>query len=259
MSDSDLKFMDDWERNKYCVTMTHYEKIINKELLAPFSNVIMNTITHIVNSIKNAENGYSNINESIINFEGYTGTKTRHFYNNICNTNNVNLLEIGTWNGSSSISFVYKNKIKNGLFIDNWCQFGGDSKFFRDNMDKYISNESKYSFIESDCWQVDLSTINKKFNIYLFDGDHAELDHFKALEYYLPILDDRFIFIVDDNNWSSVRDGTMRAIRELNLQIKFRHEIFMSPDDLKNMPNHIGKKTWWNGIAIYLLEKPKLS
>jgi hypothetical protein len=101
-----------------------------------------------------------------------------------------------------------------------------------------------------------LSTI-EKFNVYLYDGDHSELDHFKALEYYIDNLDDEFIFIVDDLNWENVRDGTMRAIRELNLTVKFRHEIFMSPDDLKGMPRHNGKDTFWNGCGIFLLEKPK--
>ena len=93
------------------------------------------------------------------------------------------------------------------------------------------------------------------FNVYLFDGDHSELDHFKALEYYLPVLNDEFIFMVDDWNWPNVRDGTMRAIRELDLIVEFRHEIFVSGDDLQNMPNHKGKQTWWNGIGIFLLKK----
>jgi hypothetical protein len=253
----DNKFMDDWERNKYCITMTHYEKIIKGELKNPFSDNTFKSIIHIVNSIQNAENNYSDINESIINFEGYTGTKTRHFYNNLCKTNNVKYLEIGTWNGSSSISAVYKNKIKSALFIDNWCQFGGDSNIFKNNIEKYLEKETKFNFIENDCWDIDLSTIKDKFNIYLFDGDHAELDHFKALEYYLPVLEDEFIFIVDDLNFPNVLDGTMRAIRELNLNIHFRHQIYMSPDDLKGMPNHTGKKTWWNGCGIFLLSKPK--
>ena len=135
--------------------------------------------------------------------------------------------------------------------MDNWCQFGGNSDIFKNNIERYLEQSSKYKFIENDCWKIDINNIKQKFNVYLFDGDHAELDHFKALEYYLPILEDEFIFLVDDYTWSAVRDGTMRAIRELNLRIKFRHEIFMSPDDLKNMPNHIGKKTYWNGIGIF--------
>lgn len=257
------ELLKDWELTNYTITMTHYNMIINGELPLPESinKSTMNRITHIVHSILNSENNLSNIDEStekgrdIMTFEGYTGKKTRHFYNNICNTNNVVYLEIGTYYGSSSISAVYKNNLTDSLFIDNWSQFGGNSDIFKDNIEKYIGT-SKYSFIEGDCWKVDLSEIKPRFNIYLFDGAHTEMDHFNALDYYLPVLQNQFIFLVDDFNWANVRDGTMRAIRELNLKIIFRHEIFMSPDDVKGMPNHIGRLTWWNGIGCFLLQKP---
>jgi hypothetical protein len=241
------------------LTLDKYITLNRNNGSAPFSENTMKTIDHIVNSILNAENNQSNIDantsegKEILEYEGYTGTKTRHFYNNICSKlDDVRYLEIGTWNGSSSISAVYKNNI-HALFIDNWCQFGGTSEKFRTAISKFRGTNKCY-LLESDCWKVDLSQIGK-FNVYLFDGDHAELDHFKALEYYLPVLDNEFIFIVDDLNFYNVRDGTMRAINELNLNIKFRHEILLSPEQLQGMPNRYGKKTWWNGIGIYLLSK----
>ena len=44
----------------------------------------------------------SKINEEIIKLEGMTGTKTRHFYNNLLSSiENPVYLEIGTWKGSS--------------------------------------------------------------------------------------------------------------------------------------------------------------
>lgn len=244
------------------LTIDRYVNMIQNKKDAPFNEKTMKTIEHIVYSIANAENNISKIDDKtvegqeILKYEGYTGTKTRHFYNNICERPGTKYIEIGTWNGSSSISTVYKNNIEEALFIDNWCQFGGTSDIFKSAINKF-GQGSKCYLLESDCWKVDLSTIGK-FNVYLYDGDHAELDHFKALEYYLQVLDDEFIFIVDDFNFYNVRDGTMRAINKLNLNIKFRHEIFLSPDQLQGMPNHYGKKTWWNGIAIYLLEKPKI-
>ncbi len=258
----DEKFLKDWELNNWCITQTHYSLIKNGDLEYhnSFTETVIHLIEHVVDCINKAEKGLSKINpklksgKELLEFEGYTGTKTRHFYNNICSKQDTRYLEIGTWNGSSSIAAVYKNNIT-GLFIDNWCQFGGSSDLFIENISKYGNGSSSISFIESDCWKVDLSQLNGTFNVYLYDGDHSELDHFKALEYYLPVLDDQFIFLVDDWNWFGPRDGTMRAIRELNLKIRFRHEIFMSPDDLLNMPNHIGKQTWWNGIGIFVLEK----
>lgn len=166
---------------------------------------------------------------------------------------NVRYLEIGTWNGSSSVSAIYKNNIQ-ALFIDNWSQFGGDVNAFRHNMNVF-NQDSKWSLIEGDCWSVDLSQIGT-FNVYLYDGAHTEQEHFRALEYYLPVMENLFVFIVDDWNWPQVRDGTMRAIRELGLNILFRHEIFVGSDELINMPeSNTSRETWWNGCGIFLLQK----
>jgi hypothetical protein len=114
------------EPNCYLTINTYLEMIQNKKTL-PFSEKTMSTIHHIVTSITNAENNVSKIDDKttegqeILTYEGYTGTKTRHLYNNICSDTHkvpIRYLEIGTWNGSSSISAVYKNNIE-ALFIDN--------------------------------------------------------------------------------------------------------------------------------------------
>lgn len=228
-----------------------------------FDEKTMSTVDHIVKSIQNASNNISSISpyegkgQQILGFEGYTGTKTRHFYNNICSSKlGVRYLEVGTWYGSSSISAVYQNQIDDALFVDNWSQFGGNSDVFKDNLEKYVTKTSKYDFIEGDCWKIDTESLkSKKFNVYLYDGEHFYSDQYKALSHFLPALDDQFIFMIDDWNWPQVRDGTMDAIRDLKLNVQFRHEIFLGPDDLEGMPNHKGKDSWWNGVGIFLLSK----
>ena len=260
-----------------------------------FNNHTNMLIEHVTESILNAENGISGIslenfdeifldntksysidlnkfaklkitneltlNEELLQYQGMTGTKTRHFYNNICNLYGskgipVRYLEIGTWYGSSSIAAMFKNHLEDSLFIDNWAQFGGYKSKFIEAMEKYKKDSSKYSFIENDCWKVDTTKIPQKyFNIYLYDGDHSELDQYQALTHYINVLEDTFIFLVDDWNFMHVRDGTFRAIQELNLTVNFRHEIFISPEQLTGMPNHEGKKTFWNGCGIFVLTK----
>lgn len=214
-------------------------------------------IIHIKDSIIKAKNGKSKISQEILDYEGYSGVMTRHFYNNLLNNpfhNDTRYLEIGTWNGSSSISAIYKNKIIDSMFVDNWSQFGGTTEKFLEAIQTFGNTKSQYQFIENDCWKIDLKKL-KKYNVYLFDGDHSELDHYKSLEYFYPVLEDVFIFIVDDWNWPNVRDGTMRAIYHLKFKVLFRHEEFMSWEDTLDMPNHIGKNKWWNGIGIFLLKK----
>lgn len=254
------------------LTLSSFEELIKRGFNIPHNDKIIELIKHIINSIKGARSGISNINpnsqtgKEILNYNGFTGICTKHLYNNICNIpeiikqnddfNTINYLEIGTWYGSSSISAVYKNII-NGLFIDNWSQFGGDANVFKTAIEKYMGKSQCY-LLESDCWKVDLDKIPfKPFNIYLFDGAHTYDDHYRSLIYYYPVLADVFIFLVDDWNWPEVRDGTMEAIRELGLHILFRHEEFVSSKELEDMPRHAGKNTWWNGIGIFLLSKQK--
>ena len=281
---------------------SHYLTIENVISGDPyFSNIFDKNVNilieHTTESILNAENGVSGISkenydeylidnsknysidlnrfakmkikneitlgEELLNYEGMTGTKTRHLYNNICNLYkrkgiHVKYLEIGTWYGSSSIASMFKNHIEDSLFIDNWAQFGGYKSKFIEAIEKYKTGSSKYNFIENDCWLVDTKKLPQNyFNIYLYDGDHSELDQYQALSYYLNILEETFIFLVDDWNFMHVRDGTFRAIRELNLRVNFRYENFISRENLIGMPNHEGKKTFWNGCGVFVLTKPK--
>lgn len=234
--------------------------ILEKKKEHPYSKEIMDKIFHICHSYYKAFHNVSKIptdnaeGGEILNYQGMSGKKTRHLYNNLLELPNAKYLEIGTWNGSSSISAVYKNKL-DGLFIDNWCQFNGDKRIFQEAIQKYLTKECNCQLLESDCWKVNLDKIPKDFNIYLYDAGHEEEDHYKSLVYYYNNLQDNFIFIVDDWSWAKVRDGTWRAIKDLNLKTRFCHEIFVSDEEKINFPNHFAKDTWWNGVAIFVLEK----
>ena len=104
--------------------LTIYD-VAKKQKTTLFDKNIYTLIEHVAESIAYAENSISNINEELLQYKGMPGTKTRHFYNNICNLQKrkgipVKYLEIGTWCGSSSISAMFKNHIQDSLFIDNF-------------------------------------------------------------------------------------------------------------------------------------------
>lgn len=202
-------------------------------------------------SFQNAENNFSKITNDIINMEGMSGTKTRHFYNNLLNTHDARYLEIGTWKGSSVCSAMYNNKAT-VVCIDNWSEFGGPKNEFLVNFEKF-KGENNANFIENDCYKVDVSVL-PKFNIYMYDGNHTNESHYKALLHYYNCLDDLFIFIVDDWNWSDVRDGTMNSIKKLNLKILYEKEIRLTWDN-SHTSQPQAKDTWWNGIYVAILEK----
>lgn len=203
-------------------------------------------LNHVNSSIFKANNFESNINEDILNYPGMTGYKTRHFYNNICSLPNCRYLEIGTYNGSSSISSLYKNKI-DAVFIDNWFLSGSDKNIFNNAINKYNTG-SKIKVFDSDCWKINLDEIENKFNVYLYDAGHSYEDQYKAISYYYTKLEENCIILIDDWNRPEVRNGTLDAFRDLNIKIKFKYEIF-TPE-----PHYIhGVKDWWDGIGIFII------
>jgi hypothetical protein len=212
---------------------------------------IKSYIHHIKLSFDNAENSKSKITEFIVCMEGMTGTKTRHFYNNLLNIEDARYLEIGTWKGSSVCSAMCGNKAK-VTCIDNWSEFGGPKSEFLANYEKF-KGDNDANFIEEDCYKVDASTLSK-FNIYMYDGNHSSDNHYKALLHYYECLDDVFIFIVDDWNWEDVRDGTIKSIQKLNLKVLYEREIRPTMDN-SHTPHTDARHNWWNGIYVAVLQK----
>lgn len=206
----------------------------------------INLKNHIDSALRDAEIGRSKITPDIITMEGMTGTKTRHFYNNLLTLNDARYLEIGTWKGSSVCSAIYGNTAMVHC-IDNWCTFGGPKNDFLNNLNKYKGNND-VKFIESDCFKVDVASL-PKFNIYLFDGEHAYEDQYNALKYYYECLDDIFIYMADDWNYDRVRNGTRDAVSHLKLNVLYEKEIFTQYNGVTD--------GWWNGLGIMILKKSK--
>lgn len=211
--------------------------LINNNLIEKYKNLIEL-------SLNNANNNISKINDDIINLDGMSGLKTRHFYNNLLNIDDARYLEIGVWKGSSVCSAMYNNNA-NIICIDNYSQFGYIKEELLNNINKFKGNNN-IKIIENDCFNLDISIL-PKFNIYMYDAGHNEIEQYNALHYYYNCLDDIFIYIVDDWNWEAVRNGTNNAIKDLKLNILYEKEIFTGYNGDKN--------GWWNGIYIVLLEK----
>jgi hypothetical protein len=209
-------------------------------------------IAHIEHSFDYAEKGISNITNEILAMEGMSGTKTRHFYNNLLNKDEARYLEIGTWKGSSVCSAMYKNHAT-VVCIDNWSEFNGPKLEFLQNFNKY-KGDNNAIFIENDCFKVDISQL-PLFNIYMYDGNHTNDSHYNALVHYYHCLDDMFVFIVDDWNWKGVRDGTIDSFNKLNLRVLFEKEIRTTTDDQHPPWGSIAQKEWHNGIYVAILQK----
>ena len=207
---------------------------------------------HIETAFANAENGVSKITSELMQMEGMTGIKTRHFYNNLLNRADSRYLEIGSWKGSSVCSAMCGNNAT-VLCIDNWSEFGGPKEEFLKNFNNY-KGMNNANFLEQDCFKVDLTNVGK-FNIYMYDGYHSEDAHFRALVHFYNSLDDTFIFVVDDWNLEFVRNGTWRSFAKLKLTVLYDKEIFTPCNGNGNGTVTPVPNTWWNGIYVAILKK----
>jgi hypothetical protein len=208
--------------------------------------------SHLTRSFERAKLGQSKCNLEILSMDGMSGKNTRHFYNNLLNMADARYLEIGTWKGSSVCSAMFRNSA-NVVCIDNWAQFNGPKNEFLNNFNKFKgSNNAR--FIEADCFKIDVAAM-PKFNIYLYDGDHEEISHYKALTHYIHCMDDTFIYVVDDWNWKFVRDGTLRAISDLNLKVEHSIDFRTTNDDTHPVHGSSEQLAWHNGIFACVLTK----
>jgi hypothetical protein len=100
-------------------------------------------------------------------------------------------------------------------------------------------------------FKIDKTIFKEKFNIYMYDGNHSYESQYKAFEYYYDVLDDTFIFIVDDWNNIIIRAGTLKGIQDLNLKIIHKIEIRLKEDN-----GYIEDKNGYhNGLFVAVLQK----
>jgi hypothetical protein len=151
-------------------------------------------------------------------------------------------LEVGTWQGSSTCSAMVGN-YANITCIDNWSEFGGPKKQFLENIEKF-QGVNRLEVIEKDSFETDLS--GRKFNVYLYDGHHSAESHAKALTHFIDVMDDVFIFVVDDWGWEDTNTGTYKAIEELGLVVEYE-AAHLDPR---------GGHGWWEGTGVFVLRKP---
>ena len=205
---------------------------------------------YIEDCILLAESEVSKLNSGILDMRGFSSYRIRHFLNNLLELLDINYLEIGAFTGSTFIPALYKNKLNKAYAIDNWSEFNeyakGDAKteFWRNIKNFNIEN---FTLFEEDCFKLDLSKIKEKINVYFYDGHHNEVDQCQALKYYYPVLADTFIYLVDDFDYSYVRKGTRKGIKEMNLEVGY--EKYLKSDK----PSDIN--SWWNGFFISILKK----
>jgi glycosyltransferase involved in cell wall biosynthesis len=212
-----------------------------------------NPLTELVGAaFDQAMAGEGKLSSEVAALEGMSGRKYRLFINNLIGSlTDPRYLEIGVWQGATFCSAIYGNEVR-ALAIDNWAQFQGPYEKFFNNLAR-TKGAAKVNFLESDFRAVDYSAIGK-FNVYFFDGPHQRKDQFDALVLAQPALDDWFVLIVDDWNWSAVREGTLAAVAQTGLALEYVIEVMTSLDGSQPEVRNAASE-WHNGYLIAACSK----
>ena len=233
-----------------------------------------------------AETDLKKLND-VFFIQGMSALRIKVLLNELMSSNQAKYLEVGIHAGSTFIPAIWQNTASIAYAVDDWSEYvkahpresfylncrthlgstrtgevdaklGFSGKMSRDK-GHVVGKERAYHtnslLLEKDFFETSASDFNdNKFNIYFYDGDHTEVSQYKALEHMLNIgcLEDEFIFLVDDYVWEDVRNGTQRAIKDLNLKVIYEKEFIPECVRKQEKFDEIG---WWNGFYISLLGK----
>jgi hypothetical protein len=76
-----------------------------------------------------------------------------------------------------------------------------------------------------------------------------------ALTNYVHVVEDVFVYIVDDWNFEEVRVGTIAAIKALSLEILYQAEVVTASKRYFREPE-VKIAPWHNGMSAFILAKP---
>jgi len=189
-----------------------------------------------------------------VDIPGLSSPRVHSLLNNIAK-NVGTYLEIGSGLGSTAASVLTDNLLY-GYFVDDWQNDYQPAKqnftlpknskeAFLSNIRKYKGN-SKVIDIESDMLAVNLALIDKKIQMFFYDGPKDVILIEKVLQYYYQVLDDTCVLIFDDTNDEKIIQLIDKFLEDCGAFVSYKKHMLGLEED---------KNGWWNGISIFVINK----
>ena len=148
-------------------------------------------------------------------------------------------VNVGVWHGFTYFCGLAGNPTKRCIGIDNFSHRDSPRTEFLSRLE--LLGSDRHVFHEIDFRRYFRDVHSGLIGVYFFDGPHTHADHRDALELAEPFFADGCIIIIDDANWSQVRQAT----DEFRSERAGRYQILL---DRKTSGS--GHPTFWNGLMI---------
>lgn len=164
--------------------------------------------------------------------------------------------EVGCYQGSTLIGALLDHSHQLAYAVDNFTEFdteGGNQAKLAENLAQFNLND-RVLFCNQDFEEFffDLKKIDPttKIGVYLYDGAHDYRSQMLGLLLVKPFLAPRALIIVDDSNWS--------CVKQANCDFIAAHPECQLLLDLPTAKNK--DRSFWNGIQVlsWNINRPKI-
>lgn len=186
--------------------------------------------------------------DDVLAIYGYSSNATRRVLNDaVATVRPARILEVGSFGGSTAAALCHGNEVEYIHCVDNGSEFGDANAALRETCSRFSLPATLHTH---DFFNLPVDAFGgRTFNVYHYDGPHAEHQHAAELALALPHLEHEFVYIVDDYSWDSVRRGCNRGLDELHSKVRVRvHHEYRSFQT--NDPDG-----YWNGLLVAWCEK----
>jgi len=211
---------------------------------------------HYVDLIESAFDSVSttSLSPSVGSLHGMSGKSFRLFMSTLSSLlpPSSHYLEVGVFKGATFLATCSANPSIRCTAIDNFSSFTNWSpkENLLESMKEVIDDLGRVEVHDRD---FNNPPPLAPFTLYFYDGPHTLSAHYLSILLYHQSAADEFVFVVDDWNFPSVRDGTYKGIEDSGSRILYKREVVTTKNELVEEEGE--EEGWHNGMAVFVIAK----
>jgi len=216
-------------------------------------------VKHVLKALDDSGKNISKFDSKNYKIEGLSSNRVRHFLNNLCSVEDAKYLELGAYAGSTFFAATMNHNIPSYAVDDyivnvsparldiKWNGYSEPKQQFEKNQKKYNVGtlvDTKITNLRN----LDIDFI--KPNIIFYDGSHEYSEQKKSLKHILPLVNNTFILVIDDANFTDVVKSAKDFIKESKLSVLYERQLLTT--------KYEDSSSWWNGLFIAVLKNENI-